>query len=204
MNTHWYDASASTGERRARWLRWRGVTLLGTAMAAIAAVGSQARAPELGSIGFTAAQMGTPLRGSFEEFTVQLDFDPVHPESGTVRVQVPLASVSAGSRETDALLRSGSFFDAANFSQASFAADHFAAQPGGRYLARGSFSLKGHTVIQPVAFSVASDPKGRWLDGSFSVSRLEFGVGQGEWGDTSTLDDGVEIVFHIRQELTAR
>jgi polyisoprenoid-binding protein YceI len=185
-------------------VRWRSVALLSATLVVIAAVGTQARVPEAGAIGFTAAQMGTPLHGSFEDFTVQLDFDPAHPENGSVRVDVALASVNAGSREANELLRSVGFFDALHFAQAGFEATHFASQADGSFLAQGSFVLKGHTVVVPIGFAVTTDPQGRWFDGSFSLSRLAFGVGQGEWSDTSTLDDKVDVAFHIRQPQAAR
>jgi len=183
---------------------WRAAALLLLAVAVIGAAGTRARAPDTGDIQFTAAQAGTPLRGSFEDFTARVEFDPLHPQSGAVHVQVSVASVSAGSREADALLRSAGFFDAAQFPQASFDAAHFVAQTDGQYLARGSFVLKGHAMEMPVTFAVASDARGRWFNGSFSISRLQFGVGQGEWSDTSTLDDRVEIAFRVLEAPAAR
>jgi len=182
----------------------RGAVLPALSVALLVAVATPARAPDSGTMAFIATQMGTPLQGSFEDFTVRLDFDPAHPERGSVHAQVPLASVSAGSREANELLRSAGFFDAAHFPQATFDAVHFAAPVDGLYRAQGSFALKGHTVTVPVQFTVNSDPQGLWLDGSFSISRLEFGVGQGEWSDTSTLDDAVRVVFHIPQPRAAR
>lgn len=198
------DAGAPAAAAQQRSERWRGMALLGTAAAVMAALGSQARAPEAGAIRFTAAQMGSPLQGSFESFTVQVDFDPAHPEKGTVHVQVPVDSVSAGSREANDLLRSAGFFDAAHFPTARFDAEKFVAQPDGRYLAQGSFTLKGRTVTLPVSFSAMSGPQGRWFEGRFGVSRLAFEVGQGEWSDTSTLDDRVEIAFRVPQGAPAR
>lgn len=192
-------SSGAAAAAQQRSDRWRGVALLGAAGAILAALGSQARAPEAGVIGFTAAQMGSPLQGSFESFTVQVDFDPAHPEKGAVHVQVPVDSVSAGSREANDLLRSTGFFDVAHFPTARFDAEKFVAQADGHYLAQGSFTLKGRTVTQPIIFSVAAGPQGRWFEGHFSVSRLAFDVGQGEWSDTSTLDDKVEIAFHVPQ-----
>lgn len=193
------DANTAAAAARRRSDRWRGVILLGTATAIMAALGSQARAPEAGAITFTAAQMGSPLQGSFESFTVKVDFDPVHPEKGKVHAQVPVDSVSAGSREANDLLRSAGFFDAAHFPMARFDAEKFVAQPDGHYLAQGSFTLKGKAVTLPVSFSTVAGPQGRWFEGRFSVSRLAFDVGQGEWSDTSTLDDKVEIAFHVPQ-----
>jgi polyisoprenoid-binding protein YceI len=158
-----------------------------------------AGAPDNGAIRFTAAQMGTPLQGGFRDYDVAIDFDPQQPGRGSVHAHVAVASVNAGSREADDLLRSGGFFDAAHFAQASFDADAFEPQGAGRFLARGSFTLKGHTVHLPVSFTVAAGPQGRWFDGSFAISRLDFAVGQGEWSDTSTLDDKVEVAFHLLQ-----
>jgi len=163
----------------------------------MAALGSQARPPETAVIGFTAAQMGSPLQGGFESISVQVDFDPAHPEQGAVHVQVPVDSVSAGSREANDLLRSTGFFDAAHYPTARFDAEKFVTQADGRYLAQGSFTLKGTTVMLPVSFSTVAGPQGRWFEGHFSISRLAFGVGQGEWSDTGTLDDKVEITFHL-------
>jgi polyisoprenoid-binding protein YceI len=180
-------------ERRA------GIAGLALSLAVLAGVASQARTPDGSAIRFTAAQMGTPLQGSFEDFAATVDFDPEHPQGGSVHARVSVTSVNAGSREADDLLRSAGFFDAAHNAQASFDADSFAAEPGGRYRARGRFTLKGHSVDLPVSFTASQGPQGRWFDGSFAVSRLEFAVGQGEWSDTSTLDDRVEVSFHLLQ-----
>jgi polyisoprenoid-binding protein YceI len=159
-----------------------------------------ARSPDGSAIRFSAAQMGTPLQGSFEDFTATVNFDAEHPHAGSVHAKVLVASVNAGSREANDLLRSAGFFDAARFAQASFDASDFEPQAGGRYLAHGTFTLKGHTVNLPVSFTAVGSPQGRWIDGSFAISRLEFVVGQGEWADTSTLDDRVEVAFHLLQE----
>lgn len=191
------SAGVGAAMARRRSDRWQGAGLLGAAGAILAALASQARAPETGVIAFTAAQMGSPLQGSFEVFTAQVDFDPAHPEKGAVHVQVPVDSVSAGSREANGLLRSAGFFDVARFPTARFDAENFRAQADGRYLAQGRFTLKGQTVSLPVTFSATTGPQGRWFEGHFSISRLAFGVGQGEWSDTSTLDDMVEIAFRV-------
>jgi polyisoprenoid-binding protein YceI len=173
-------------------------------LAVLAGVASQARTPDGSALRFTAAQMGTPLQGGFEDFTATVEFDPAQPQHGSVHARVMVASVSAGSREANDLLRSAGFFDAARYAQASFDADAFEARAPGHYRARGRFTLKGRTVDLPVLFTVTPGPQGRWFDGSFAISRLEFGVGQGEWSDTSTLDDKVEVSFHVLQAAAVR
>ncbi len=75
-----------------------------------------------------------------------------------------------------------------------------AGKAGAQDVAKGTFTLKGKSAPQTVVFTTTSAPQGQWIDGSFTISRLAFGVGQGEWSDTSTLDDAVQIQFHILQK----
>ncbi len=75
-----------------------------------------------------------------------------------------------------------------------------AGKAGAQDVAKGTFTLKGKSAPQTVVFTTTSAPQGQWFDGSFTISRLAFGVGQGEWSDTSTLDDAVQIQFHILQK----
>lgn len=161
---------------------------------------SPARADGSGSvIRFVAAQSGVSLQGTFSDFAASVDFDPARPDKGTAQVIVRVGSVSTGTPSADELLRSEDFFDAAKFPQATFEASDFHAQEG-HYSAKGTFTLKGHAVPLAVTFTMRGSPEGRWFDGAFAISRLAFGVGQGEWTDTSTLDDAVQIQFHILQK----
>lgn len=150
-------------------------------------------------IGFRASQEGVALEGTFNDFVANLKFDPAHPDAGAVRVSVDVRSVSTGTAAANELIKSPDFFDAATFPQATFEATEFHAQDAGHYVAKGTFTLKGHTITLPVTFATVTSPQGRWFDGSFTISRTSFKVGQGEWSDTSTLDDAVQVQFHIKQ-----
>lgn len=157
-----------------------------------------------GAIRFVASQAGVSLQGTFNEFVADVKFDPARPDTGTVQVRVNVGSVDTGTASANELLRSEDFFDAAKFPLASFEASEFHMQDAGYYVAKGTFTLKGHTVPLPVAFTTITDPQGQWFDGSFTISRLSFGVGKGEWADTSTLDDAVKVQFHILQKKASR
>jgi polyisoprenoid-binding protein YceI len=162
-------------------------------------VNADGAATSAGEIKFMASQEGVTLQGTFNEFAANVKFDPAQPEAGAVRVSVDVGSVSTGSPSANELIKSPDFFDAAAYPQATFEASEFHAQEGGRYIATGIFSLKGHSVTLPVTFVTTNGPQGRWFDGTFTISRTLFKVGQGEWSDTSTLDDPVQILFHIAQ-----
>lgn len=156
-------------------------------------------ATSAGEIKFKASQEGVTLQGMFNDFAANVKFDPAQPEAGTVKVSVDVRSVSTGTPSANELIKSADFFDATAFPQATFEATEFHAQDAGHYVAKGTFSLKGHSVTLPVTFVTTTGPQGRWFDGAFTISRTLFKVGQGEWSDTSTLDDPVQILFHIAQ-----
>ncbi len=157
-----------------------------------------------GAVRFVASQSGVSLLGNFNDFSANVRFDPAHPDAGAVKVSVGVSSVSTGTASADELLRSEDFFDATKYPQATFEATEFLAQDTRHYIAKGTFTLKGHAVPQAIVFTTTSDPRGQWFDGSFTISRLAFSVGLGEWSDTSTLDDAVQIKFHILQKKAGR
>ena len=164
-----------------------------------AALNAGAAAPQ-SEIRFLASQEGVSLQGSFTDFVANVKFDPARPEVGMVLVSVDVRSVNTGTPAANDLIRSADFFDANTFPQATFEASEFHVKDAGHYVAKGAFTLKGHTVTVPVTFVTTVTSLGRWFDGSFTVSRTSIKVGQGEWADTSTLDDAVQIQFHILQE----
>ncbi len=173
--------------------------LICAAAVTLAAGTSAFGASPSGTIQFFASQEGAALQGAFNEFSADVKFDPSRPDAGAVKVRVDVRSVATGTSDADELLRGKDFFDAAKFPQATFEASEFHAQSAGHYAAKGTFTLKGHAVPLTVTFSTADSAQGRWFDGSFTISRLAFQVGQGEWADTSTLADSVRIKFHILQ-----
>jgi polyisoprenoid-binding protein YceI len=50
-------------------------------------------------------------------------------------------------------------------------------------------------VVVPVTFK--QQGKTQIFDGVLPVKRLQFGIGQGDWKDTSVVADEVQIKFHI-------
>ena len=174
--------------------------LLRAVVVMLSATSLSTGAAPMGEIRFLASQEGVALQGSFNDFVANVKFDPARPDVGMALVSVDVRSVDTGTPAANELIRSADFFDANTFPQATFEASEFHAKDSVHYVAKGAFTLKGHTVIVPVTFATATTPQGRWFDGSFTVSRTSMKVGQGEWADTSTLDDAVQIQFHILQE----
>jgi polyisoprenoid-binding protein YceI len=153
--------------------------------------------PNGDELAFIAHQMEAPLAGNVGRFLVDVHLDPARPQAGRVRIVIDTASVSGGSRDADTLLRGVDFFDVARFPQAVFESSGIHALEGGRLEARGTLSIKGHSAPLALVFRARPDAGGTWFEGDGEVSRLALGIGEGQWSDTSTLDDSVTIHFRV-------
>jgi polyisoprenoid-binding protein YceI len=73
-----------------------------------------------------------------------------------------------------------------------------------RFEARGQLSIKGMTrdVIAP--FTVKRTGESTVYEGGFSLSRLQFSIGEGIWSDTETVADEVQVRFRIVQARDAQ
>jgi len=151
-----------------------------------------------GSVTFLAHQADVPLEGRFARFAGKVEFDPDHPQGASVHVAIDVQSADAGSADANALLLGHEFFDAQRYPEATFSATAITPLGPGRYLAKGALLLKGHSGDVSVPFAARRDATGLWLEGSAKISRLAYKVGEGQWSDTSTLDDEVQIQFKLQ------
>ena len=92
-----------------------------------------------------------------------------------------------------AYFSSGSaFFDSAKFPLAKYTASKFRALGGDRYAADGTLSL--HGANKPVTLEFTWTPGTKpVLAGKATVKRLDFGVGGGDWADTTLIPDAIAI-----------
>jgi polyisoprenoid-binding protein YceI len=153
--------------------------------------------PEKSHITFVSKQMGVPVDGRFKKFDAKISVDPTKPETGKVQLDIDLASIDAGSSDADAEVKGKSWFNIAAFPKAAFVSTQVRTLGNGRYEALGKLTIKGTTrdVIAP--FAVKLESGGAWFDGSFTLNRLQFKIGDGVWADTSTVADEIQVKFKI-------
>jgi polyisoprenoid-binding protein YceI len=170
------------------------LALAGTATVTAAAIADQGQ----GQVKFTARQSDVDLEGRFGRFSADIDFDPANPRAGRIKVAIETGSADAGSSDSDSLLRSREFFDAARFPVATFEATSITGTGDGRFEASGPFTLKGHSGNLVVPFTARRDGANLWFEGRTTISRLAYKVGEGQWADTGSLDDAVLIEFKLQ------
>ena len=148
-------------------------------------------------IGFSAVFQGESFDGHFRQWTAAIRFDPANLAVSTFDVKVTTASVQTGDSDRDSALPGKAFFDVAQFPEAHFVTSGFR-RNGSQVIADGTLSLRG--VSRPVSLAVNFKPQagGATLDVAGTVKRLDFGVGSGEYADTSVIGADVKITAHLQ------
>ena len=148
-------------------------------------------------IGFSLTQMNAPMSGQFKRFSGEATFDPGQPSKGKADIVIDTASISLPTPEAVALASNGDWFNVARFPKARFLATAFKALGGNRYQVSGKLTIKGITRDVSAPFSAQRKGAFTLFEGTLPVSRLAFTIGQGEWSDTDTVADKVDIRFSI-------
>lgn len=145
---------------------------------------------------FTAKQIGVPLEGRFKRFDAQIALDPKQPQTGKVSIGIELGSVAI-SAETDGELAQAPWFNTAKFPKATFTSTAIKALGGGRFEVVGTLTIKGQArpLVVPVTLTQAGGQT--TATGSFTLKRLDFKVGEGEWADTSVVANEVQVRFKL-------
>jgi polyisoprenoid-binding protein YceI len=156
------------------------------------------------AIRFEAYQQGAPVQGSFERFTAEIVFDPDDLAASRIEVEIDTASISTGHKDRDTALRSPPLFDVERWPTARFASARVEHLGGDAYQARGALTIRDvrKDVVLPFTLRITDHPDNPDLlqaaaAGELTISRLEFGVGQGEWASTATVGEQVVIAIAI-------
>jgi len=147
---------------------------------------------------FAASFEKAPAPGVFKEFDARLRFDPDKPAGGTLDVAIKVASADMASADVNAAIRGPEWFDFAKFPQAEFHSGDIRRVEAGRYLARGTLSLKGARQPVEVPFTWTGARGGATMEGEFTVKRGAFGIGTGEWTATDVIGADVKVKFRVR------
>lgn len=153
--------------------------------------------PPQSEITFTSRQMGVPVEGRFRNFNAQVAFDPKKPEASKISFTVDLASISLGAAESEAELAKQPWFDTRKFPQATFQSTAIKPAGPGRFDVAGQLSIKGKPQAVVVPVTLAQNGTGTTATGAFTIKRLDYKVGEGEWADTSMVANEVQVKFKL-------
>lgn len=157
--------------------------------------------PEDSRVEFTATVQGTDFTARVADMEGTIAFAVDDLRGSYAKVSVGLPTVTSGSAERDESMLSPLWFDVASFPRAVFESidivPHDAEGPN-HYVARGNLTLRDVTERVIVFFKLtkSTDNDGNIIanmEGRFTVNRLDFGIGQGEWQNTNTVAAPVSV-----------
>jgi len=169
----------------------------GMAPSAFAAEYTQVLADK-SDIAFSYQQMGVSMDGRFRTFAAsQLSFDPARPEASTAVIDVDLLSIDTGSEENDGEVAGKDWFNSQVFPTARFALVSVKALGDNRYQAAGTLTIKGTTrdVVVPATFTEHADSG--VLQGSFTLRRGDYAIGEGEWSAFDIVANDIQVSFRV-------
>lgn len=182
----------------ARWLVL--LSCLGALPVAAPAANAQGVLVDQSEIRFVAKQLGVNVEGRFRKWKADVVFLPQDLARSKADFDIDLASIDLASEDSEREVRDKLWFDTTKFPVAHFASTSIRDLGGNKYEVAGALTLKGVRRETVVPVAVRKDAAGNSVaEGSFSLMRLDYRIGEGMWADTQTVKD--EIVVRVRMVL---
>jgi polyisoprenoid-binding protein YceI len=140
---------------------------------------------------------GAESAGRFQAFDTEFEFEPESGIASSLRVTVDVQSATMFSADLDEAIAEKTWFDSAAFPEAGFDSK-VVHQTGKReFLAQGKVTIKGvgRELNLPLNVSLGGDHME--LAGDVSLSRVDFGIGTGEWESDSSIGHAVKVRFKV-------
>jgi len=153
--------------------------------------------PGASKLEFRATYQGEPAPGQFKQFDTRFRFDPAQLGKSELIVTVKLASFDMDSAELNEAVRGPEWFDLAKFTQAEYRSTDIKPAGAGRYVARGTLSLKGVSRPVEVPFQWKVEGKRANMTGEVTLDRTAFGIGTGEWATGDPIAIAVKVSFNV-------
>ncbi|MGI9260162.1 MAG: YceI family protein [Gammaproteobacteria bacterium] len=152
------------------------------------------------SLEFVAFQQGAEFTGRFEQFDAMIRFDPGALDSSRLSISVDTDSVNTFYDDRDEILREADLLDVERWPTASFVSDDIRDIGESRFEASGDLTIRDqtHRIHLPFSFEIVDNEA--LLGGEIAISRLHYGVGQGDWSNTEWVGDDVTVRVRLRLE----
>jgi polyisoprenoid-binding protein YceI len=151
-------------------------------------------------IRFVSRQMGVNVEGRFRRWKANIVFLPRDLARSKAELEIELGSIDLASEESEAEVKRPKWFDTAKFPTAKFVSTGIKPLGGDRYAVAGLLTVKGipHETTIPIALK--KDATGNSVaEGSFTINRLDYMIGSGEWSDPDTVAN--EVTVRVRMVL---
>lgn len=154
---------------------------------------------------FTVDHIYSKVRGHFNTYTAEIDFDPQQPAAGKFAFVIEVDSIDTNIAKRDKHLVSPDFFDAGAFPQMKFVSTSVKDLGGGNLEVTGKLTVKGkdHDFTLPLHFAGVKDHpavQGKQVigfNGTVVLDRLALGVGSGKFYKMGLVGKDVEVLVTL-------
>lgn len=147
---------------------------------------------------FRTSWSGDPIDGAFTRFDGDIDFSPDQLDRSRVEIRVDTGSAVSGDGQRDETLKSPDWFSVASHATATFKADRFRRTGPDRYIAGGTLRLKGVTLPISLPFTLRINGDKAIMQGSATVDRTAYRIGEGEFASTAEIPAVVKIDIAVQ------
>ena len=146
-------------------------------------------APTTASVKFYIKNAGLTVDGSLSGLSASVNFDPSDLTNSKITAAVKVNTIKTGIDARDTHLKSEDYFDAAKYPKIEMESTSFIKKDGNNFIGKFNLSIKGKSksISMPFSFDEANDKA--TFKGSFTIDRLDFGVGESSF----VLSDDVKV-----------
>ncbi len=149
------------------------------------------------TITFTSTENGNAHETRVGEFEADIQFSANDLENSNVMVNIPVKAFKRDDSEALQTMQEGQFFDAKNYPDITYRADHFEHVKDNEYIAHGYLKIKDieNPLDLPFTLDITDDTAD--MTSQVTVLRLPYQVGKGSWADTNFIANEVTVDIHL-------
>ena len=155
--------------------------------------------PVTSQLRFEGEQSGEQFQGSFPKFTSTISFDEAAPEKGSMHIAITTSAVQIDGKDRMDAWPTADWFAVKDYPFAEYTAASFKKTAEHQYVAIGKLTIRGISRDLALPFTFKTIDKSAIASGDVTISRKDFGVGQGRW----VSDEWVKYPVTIRYEIHA-
>lgn len=157
------------------------------------------------NIYFSVDHIFSKVNGHFNEFTLELTFDPANLAESMFSFEIKTDSIDTNIGKRDKHLQSADFFDAGKFPTMKFESTQISDAGNGMYDVAGKITIKDQTydlTLPLKLMGIAEHPAKKGTEvagfnGTITLDRLAHGVGNGKFHEMGIVGKDVEVFVSI-------
>lgn len=130
------------------------------------------------SVKFKIKNAGFSVDGTFSGVSTKIFFDPTKANGNSIDASIDSKSINTGNGTRDGHLKKEEYFDVANYPVINMKATSFSKEKDGGFKGYFKLTIKGKSKDVLVPFTFIEKDGKALIKGSFTMNRLDFGVGE--------------------------